>query len=183
MNISDLILNVKYDMDTILKKKSALFKKNINMYDVLKNSMFNRGFRAVLFYRLLNYLYMKKMKRTLAFAKVIKFMLVDIEISYRAIIDGGLYIPHAQCIVIGDAIVGKNVTIYQGVTIGATWGKELDGRRYPIIGNNVNIGAGAKVIGPISIGDNSIIGANSVVVSDISANSIASGVPAKNIKC
>lgn len=91
-------------------------------------------------------------------------------------------IPHAQCIVIGPATIGKNVGISQGVTIGASFDKEQGGKKCAIIGDNVWIGAGAKILGPISIGNNTIIGANSVVVKDIPANSVAVGIPAKVIK-
>ncbi|SUI22344.1 Serine acetyltransferase [Sebaldella termitidis] len=83
-------------------------------------------------------------------------------------------------IVIGEtSIIGENVTIYHGVTLG---GVSLDkGKRHPTIGNNVIIGAGAKVLGNITIGDNSKIGANSVILKDIPKDSVAVGVPGKII--
>ena len=83
-------------------------------------------------------------------------------------------------IVIGEtSIIGENVTIYHGVTLG---GVSLDkGKRHPTIGNNVIIGAGAKVLGNITIGDNSKIGANSVILKDIPQDSVAVGVPGKII--
>ena len=83
-------------------------------------------------------------------------------------------------IVIGEtSIIGENVTIYHGVTLG---GVSLDkGKRHPTIGNNVIIGAGAKVLGNITIGDNSKIGANSVILKDIPKDSVAVGVPCKII--
>jgi serine O-acetyltransferase len=99
-----------------------------------------------------------------------------VEIGY------GLWIPHASCIVFGDAIIGNDVKIYQGVTLGASWGHEKGGRRYPTIRDNVKISAGAKIIGPVVIGKNSIIGANAVVVDDIPEDSIAVGIPAKFVR-
>ena len=83
-------------------------------------------------------------------------------------------------IVIGEtSIIGENVTIYHGVTLG---GVSLDkGKRHPTVGNNVIIGAGAKVLGNITIGDNSKIGANSVILKDIPKDSVAVGVPGKII--
>ena len=84
-------------------------------------------------------------------------------------------------VVIGEtAEVGDNVTIYHGVTLGGT-GKHK-GKRHPTIGNNVIIGSGAKVLGPINIGDNVKIGANSVVLKDIEADKTAVGIPAKVVK-
>ena len=98
-------------------------------------------------------------------------------ISPGAKIDSGLSLPHPDGVIIGEkSTIGKNVTIYQQVTIGQNHGK------YPTIGDNVIIYAGAKIIGGINIGDNSIIGANAVVTKDIPANSIWGGNPAKEIK-
>ena len=83
-------------------------------------------------------------------------------------------------IVIGEtAIIGNEVTIYHGVTLGGT-GKDK-GKRHPTVGNKVVIGAGAKVLGPINIGDNSKVGSNSVVLKDVPAGATAVGVPARNI--
>ncbi|MEZ2718727.1 serine O-acetyltransferase EpsC [Niallia circulans] len=99
----------------------------------------------------------------------------------KAEIDEKFKVPHPTGIVIGEGtIIGKNVCIYQHVTIGSS-GKKNELREYPHIGDNVTIYAGAKIIGGIKIGDNSIIGANSVVNKDIPANSVAVGIPAKII--
>ena len=91
------------------------------------------------------------------------------------------FIDHGTGVVIGEtAVIGDDVTIYQGVTLGGT-GKDT-GKRHPTIGNNVMIGAGAKVLGPLVIGDNSRIAAGAVVLSDIPSNSTAVGVPAKVVR-
>ena len=102
--------------------------------------------------------------------------ITGIEIHPGAVIGKGLFIDHGMGVVIGEtAIIGDNVTLFQGVTLGGT-GKET-GKRHPTIGNNVVIGAGAKVLGNITIGDNSYIGANAVVLRDVPANSTVVGVP------
>ncbi len=102
--------------------------------------------------------------------------ITGIEIHPGAVIGKGFFIDHGMGVVIGEtAIVGDNVTLFQGVTLGGT-GKEA-GKRHPTIGNNVVIGAGAKVLGNITIGDNSYIGANAVVLRDVPANSTVVGVP------
>ena len=104
-----------------------------------------------------------------------------IEIHPGATIGKGLMIDHGMGVVIGEtAEIGDNCTIYQGVTLGGT-GKDV-GKRHPTLGNNVMIGAGAKVLGPMMIGDNSKVAANAVVLSEIPENSTAVGIPAKIVK-
>ncbi len=104
-----------------------------------------------------------------------------IEIHPGATIGKGLFIDHGNGVIIGETtIIGDNVTLYQGVTLGGT-GKE-HGKRHPTIGNNVMISAGAKVLGSFSIGDNSKIGAGSVVLSEVPPNSTVVGVPGRVVK-
>lgn len=104
-----------------------------------------------------------------------------IEIHPAAKIGNGLVIDHGMGVVIGETTeIGDNCTIYQGVTLGGT-GKDT-GKRHPTLGNNVLVGAGAKVLGPFKVGDNSRIAANAVVLSAIPENSTAVGVPARVVK-
>lgn len=104
-----------------------------------------------------------------------------IEIHPSAQIGKGVFIDHGMGVVIGEtAIVGDYCTIYQGVTLGGT-GKDK-GKRHPTIGKNVTIGSGAKVLGPFSVGDNSKIAANAVVLSEIPPDSTCVGVPAHIVK-
>ena len=103
-----------------------------------------------------------------------------IEIHPGATIGKGLCIDHGMGVVIGEtAEIGDDVLIYHGVTLGGT-GKDK-GKRHPTIGNGVVIGAGAKVLGPIKVGDNAKIGANAVVVKDVPEGATAVGIPSKNI--
>lgn len=104
-----------------------------------------------------------------------------IEIHPGAKIGKGLFIDHGNGVIIGETtIIGDNVTLYQGVTLGGT-GKE-HGKRHPTIGNNVMISAGAKVLGSFTIGDNSKIGAGSVVLDEVPPNSTVVGVPGRVVK-
>ena len=104
-----------------------------------------------------------------------------IEIHPGAQIGEGFFIDHGMGVVIGETtIIGDNVLLYQGVTLGGT-GKER-GKRHPTIGNNVVVGAGAKVLGNITVGDNSYIGSNAVVIKDVPANSTVVGVPGRITK-
>lgn len=101
-----------------------------------------------------------------------------IEIHPGATIGKGLFIDHGMGVVIGETtIIKDDVKMYHGVTLGGR-GNET-GKRHPTIGNNVEIGAGAKVLGAIEIGDNVRIGANSVVLQNVPSNRIAVGIPAK----
>lgn len=104
-----------------------------------------------------------------------------IEIHPAAQIGKGLFIDHGCAVVIGETtIIGDNCTIYQGVTLGGT-GKHV-GKRHPTIGDNVMVGAGAKVLGPVTVGDNSKIAAGAVVLKDIPENSTAVGIPARVVR-
>lgn len=108
-------------------------------------------------------------------------VVTGIEIHPAAKIGKGLVIDHGSGVVIGEtAEIGDNCTIYQGVTLGGT-GKDV-GKRHPTLGNNVLVGAGAKVLGPMYIGDNSKVAANAVVLKEIPENCTAVGVPAKVVK-
>ena len=107
--------------------------------------------------------------------------LTGIEIHHAAQIGDGLFIDHGSGVVIGEtATVGENVTLYQGVTLGGT-GFET-GKRHPTVQDNVTIGSGAKLLGPIEIGHGAKIGANSVVVHDVPANSTVVGVPGHPVR-
>lgn len=104
-----------------------------------------------------------------------------IEIHPGAKIGKGLFIDHGSGVVIGETTeIGDNCTIYQNVTLGGT-GKET-GKRHPTLGNNVMVGAGARVLGPFKVGDNSKIAANAVVLSEVPPNCTAVGVPARIVK-
>ena len=107
--------------------------------------------------------------------------ITGIEIHPGAKIGRGLFIDHGMGIVIGEtAVIGDHCTIYQNVTLGGT-GKDK-GKRHPTIGDNVMIGAGAKVLGPFTVGSNSKIAANAVVLSEVPENSTCVGVPARVVR-
>lgn len=111
---------------------------------------------------------------------MINVIFFGIEIATICRIGPGLFLPHTQGTVIGAVSIGKNAVIYQGVTLGA---KDLDftysEERRPIVGNNVLIGAGAKILGGLTIGDNVSIAANAVVLNSVPDFAVAAGVPAK----
>ncbi|HDL09969.1 MAG TPA: serine O-acetyltransferase, partial [Candidatus Omnitrophica bacterium] len=139
------------------------------------------GLHAIIFYRIAHFLHRLKIPYIPRIISQFARWLTGIEIHPGARIDRGLFIDHGMGVVIGETtIIGKNVTLYQGVTLGGT-GKER-GKRHPTIGNNVVIGAGAKVLGNITIGNNVQIGANAVVIKDVPDNSTVVGIPGRIVK-
>lgn len=141
----------------------------------------NRGFHALLFYRIAHWLWVHRIP---VFPMVLtRFIqiLYAIDIDWRAKIEGGCTIVHGVGLVIGMcASVGAGTKLYHGVTLGIAHSESNDG--YPVVGRNVLIGAGAKVLGHITIGDGAKIGANAVVLQDVPAYAAAVGVPAKVIQ-
>ena len=139
------------------------------------------SFRAIIRYRIAHYLYQKHRYFLARWYSQRTVRKTGIEIHPGATIGKGLFIDHGYGVVIGEtAIIGDNVTLYQGVTLGGT-GKE-HGKRHPTVGNNVMISAGAKILGSFTIGENSKIGAGSVVLSEVPPNSTVVGVPGRVVK-
>ena len=135
---------------------------------------------ALIAYRIGHFFYKHKCFFTARLISQISRFFTGIEIHPGATIGKGLFIDHGMGVVIGEtAEVGDDVMLYHGVTLGGT-GKHK-GKRHPTVGNGVTIGAGAKVLGPIKIGDNAKIGANAVVLKEVPEGATAVGVPAKNI--
>ncbi len=144
----------------------------------LENALVYSGLHAIWAYRLAHRWWAKPALRPAA-RLLTQFMrfLTGIEIHPGATIGRRFFIDHGVGVVIGETTtIGDDVMVYHGVTLG---GRSLQqGKRHPTIGNRVTVGAGAKVLGPLSIGDGSAIGANAVVTHDVPADSIATGIPA-----
>ncbi|MBS6508717.1 MAG: serine O-acetyltransferase [Paraclostridium bifermentans] len=136
---------------------------------------------ALICHRIAHHFYKYKMFFIARFISQVNRFITGIEIHPGATIGSGILIDHGMGVVIGEtAEVGNRVTIYHGTTLGGT-GKD-SGKRHPTVGHNVVIGAGAKVLGPITIGENSKVGANAVVLKDVPPNSTVVGIPGKIIK-
>ncbi len=139
------------------------------------------GVHATLYHRLAHVLYRKNMRFLARWVSQWGRFWTGIEIHPGAVIGRRFVIDHGMGIVIGEtAEVGDDVLIYQGVTLGGT-GKDK-GKRHPTIGSNVMIGSGAKVLGPFTVGDNSRIASNAVVLSEVPPDSTAVGVPARIVR-
>lgn len=139
------------------------------------------GLKAVRMHRRANFFYRHKFYFLARWISQRATKKTNIEIHPAVKIGRRFFIDHGTGVVIGETCeIGDDVTIYQGVTLGGT-GKDK-GKRHPTIGNNVMIGAGAKVLGPFKVGDNSKIAAGAVVLSEIPENSTAVGIPARVVR-
>ena len=139
------------------------------------------GVKAIIYHRIAHKLYGMGRYFLADWVSMHARKVTGIEIHPAAQIGKNVFIDHGMGVVIGEtAVVGDNCTIYQGVTLGGN-GKET-GKRHPTIGNNVTIGSGAKILGPFTVGDNSKVAANAVVLNEIPPNSTCVGVPAHIVK-
>lgn len=164
--------NIKSDIESVLKNDPAARSK----FEVV---LLYPSIHALISHRIAHFFYKKRRFFIARFISQVSRFFTGIEIHPGASIGRGLFIDHGMGVVIGEtAEVGNNVVIYHQVTLGGT-GKDI-GKRHPTVGNNVVIGAGAKVLGPIYIGNNVKIGANSVVLRDVPDESTAVGIPAVN---
>ncbi|EOU1902667.1 serine O-acetyltransferase [Clostridium perfringens] len=165
-----LFKNLKYDIENVMKNDPAARTK-------LEVLLLYQSIHVLIFYRIAHGLYKIKLFFLARLISQLGRFFTGIEIHPGAKIGKGLFIDHGMGVVIGEtAEIGDNVTIYHGVTLGGT-GKDK-GKRHPTIGNNVIIGCGAKILGPISIGDRAKIGANSVVLKNVPNGKTAVGIPA-----
>jgi len=169
----------------------ARTEKRYSWLGLLGRKIFNPGYSCVVNYRLAMYFKRSSIPLTTWFGKLILAKLSrspGVEIRTSKEIGPGVMICHPHDIVIGEgAVIGKNVTIYNGVSLGARIPIEMDDNkqvdtRYPVIEDGVTLFSGAKVIGPVTIGQGSVVGANSVVNRSFGADSTIAGAPAREIK-
>ena len=167
------IKKIKKEMQ-IIKERDPAIHSNMEVF-------LYTSFKVMIRYRLAHKLYKKGHYFWARWISQRAARKTGIEIHPGATIGEGLFIDHGNGVIIGETtIIGNNVTLYQGVTLGGT-GKE-HGKRHPTIGNNVMISAGAKVLGSFTIGDNSKIGAGSVVLEEVPPNSTVVGVPGRVVR-
>lgn len=169
-----LLNEIKYDVKAVRERDPAA-KGTVEVL------LLYSGVHAILAYRVSHKLYLGKHYFSARAVSQLARFFTGIEIHPGATIGKGLFIDHGMGVVIGEtAEIGDNCTIYQGVTLGGT-GKDV-GKRHPTLGNNVMVGAGAKVLGPIKINDDSKVAANAVVLKEVPQNSTAVGIPAKVVR-
>ena len=165
---------IREDVDAVLERDPAAKSR----WEVL---MCYPSVKAMAYHRLAHRLYQDGHTTLARWLSQHCRHVTDIEIHPGACIGKGLFIDHGDGVVIGETtVIGDNVTLYQGVTLGGT-GKDV-GKRHPTIGSNVTIGAGAKVLGPFSVGDGSKIGAGAVVLKEVPPNCTVVGNPGRIVR-
>lgn len=172
--MSNLLQQLKEDIESV-KRRDPAAKNAVEI--ILTYS----GLHAVAAYRVSHYFYTKRMFLTARVISQLARHFTGIEIHPGAKIGKGLFIDHGMGVVIGETTeIGDNCLIYQGVTLGGT-GKD-HGKRHPTLGDNVLVGAGARVLGPFKVGNNVKIAAGAVVLNAIPDNCTAVGVPARVVR-
>ena len=165
---------LKEDLDAVMERDPAARSR-------LEVFFLYSGFKAVRSHRKANWCYRHNLKFLARWISQRSRKKTGIEIHPGAQIGRGLFIDHGMGVVIGETTqIGDNCTLYQGVTLGGT-GKD-QGKRHPTLGNNVLVGAGAKVLGPFTVGDNARVAAGAVVLDAVPEDATAVGVPARVVK-
>ncbi|MDQ6906158.1 MAG: serine O-acetyltransferase [Chloroflexota bacterium] len=167
--------------DLIREDIKAFYDKDPAANSTLEIILAYPGFHAVVLHRLAHRLYLRQIPVLPRLVSHFNRWITGIEIHPAARLGRRLTIDHGMGVVIGaTAEVGDDVLLYQGVTLGNA--RFQRGKRHPTVGNNVVIGAGAKVLGPITVGDGARVAAGAVVINDVPPNTTAAGVPAKAIR-
>lgn len=165
--------------DTLKKDLSRLLNcEKVNVGTIFRTYFEHLGYKSVVLYRVQKYFYDRNNLFFATFFKNKNLKLTGAEFCFGCEIDEGLVVQHPNGIVVGcGVIIGRNCTILQQVTVGENYKGE--DHSYPLIGQSVTLCAGAKILGNIKIGDNSIVAANSVVIKSFDSNSVIAGVPAQ----
>ncbi|MDF2591968.1 MAG: serine O-acetyltransferase [Clostridia bacterium] len=168
-------------MKHLIEDIKAVFDRDPAAKSIWEVLLCYPGLHAIINHRFTHFLYNHKLFLLARVISQVSRFFTGIEIHPGAVIGRRFFIDHGMGVVIGETTeIGDDVTMYQGATLGGT-GKDK-GKRHPTIGNNVTIGAGAKVLGPINIGDNTKIGAGAVVLKSLLPNITAVGIPAQETK-
>ena len=176
-----IIADVEQIFQHFASDVTVAFKKDPAADSIVSVLTSYPGIQAVLIYRVAHFLWKLGLPFVPRYLSNLAAQITGIDIHPGAEIGSDFFIDHGKGVVIGEtAVIGDNVTLYQGVTLGGT--SLMKKKRHPTLGNNIEVGAGAKILGPINIGNNVKIGANSVVTKDIPDNSIVVGVPGRIIR-
>ena len=170
---------IRQEVQAVLDRDPATGSK-------LEAVLCSSGFHAILMHRMNHWLWKKNFKLTARVLSQFTRFLTGIEIHPAARIGKGFFIDHGMGVVIGETTqIGDNVTLYHDVTLGGTTVFSKDGKvtskRHPTVGNNVIIGSGAQVLGPINIGDNVKIGSNAIVTKDVAPDTTVVGMAAHHV--
>lgn len=168
-------------LEKVKKDLNAVFRHDPAARSKLEVVLTYSGFHALVMYRFAHFLYLHRWRLAARMVSQFAKFLTGVEIHPAARIGTGVVIDHGEGVVIGEtAEVGNNVLIYQGVTLGGT-GKDK-GKRHPTVCDNVMISAGAKVLGPFTVGKGAKIGAGSIVLKEVPLNATVVGVPGRVVR-
>lgn len=165
---------------TLKQDLRAPFGRDPAVRNLLEVVLCYPGFHALAFYRISHWLWIRGFKLAGRFISHVGRFLSGIEIHPGATIGRGFFIDHGMGVVIGETSeIGDDVTLYHGVTLGGTtWNQ---GKRHPTLADNVVVGAGAKILGPVVVGKGALIGSNAVVVKDVAPGATVVGIPARAV--
>lgn len=170
-HIKQTLIDISMDIDYYLEKDPTASSK----WHII---LFSAGFHGLLLYRISTLLWKNRLGFLARGLHLFSRIVYSMDIHPAARVEGGVVIDHGVGVVIGStASVGTGTLIYHGVTLGSK--NVMKGKRHPDIGRNVVLGAGAKILGPIYVGDNSKVGANSVVIEHVPQFSIVTGIPGR----
>ncbi len=166
----------------IIKDSKSIAKRDPAARNAVEVFLLYPGVHALMYHKVSSFFYRHRLFFLARWVSQFGARRTNIEIHPGAKIGDGLFIDHGHGVVIGEtAVIGNNCTIYHQVTLGGN-GREKHSKRHPTVGDNVLIGAGAKILGPVNIGSNSLIGAGSIVLNDVPENSTVTGMKARIIK-
>ena len=169
-----MLSTIRKDLNTVMRHDPAARNK-------LEVFLTYGGFHAIIMHRFAHFLYRFNFKLTARIISQLARFITGIEIHPGAQIGDGFFIDHGTGVVIGETtIIGNNVTLYQGVTLGGT-GKDK-GKRHPTLEDGVMVSAGAKILGPFTVGKNAKIGAGSIVLKEVPPNATVVGVPGRVVR-
>ena len=174
----EIDLNLQYILDFFISDVNAAFNKDPAARSIIEVLTSYPGIKAILIHRIAHFFWKLGMPFVPRYLSEIARQMTGIEIHPGAQIGKDFFIDHGSGVVIGETSeIGDNVTLFQGVVLGGVATDPV--KRHPTLGNNIVVGTGAKLLGPIKIGDNVRIGANSVIVQDVPPNSVVIGVPGR----
>lgn len=166
---------IKEDVNCVFERDPA----SRNVLEILTSYP---GVHAIIFHRVNHWLWSRGFKWLARFFAYFARWLTAIEIHPGAVVGRRFFIDHGIGVVIGEtAEIGDDVTLYQGVTLGGR--KMRPGKRHPTLGNNVIVGAGAKILGPFTVGDNARVGSNAVVLEEVPRGATVVGIPGRIVSC
>lgn len=169
-------------MQTLFRDFQVIFERDPAARSKLAVFLTYPGFHAVVLYRIAHFLYRNHLTLPARLVSLFGRFVTGVEIHPGAVIGAGIFIDHGMGVVIGETtVIGPDVTLYQGVSLGGT-GKDKGQKRHPTLGSHVLVGAGAKILGNVTIGEGARVGSNAVVLRPVPPHSTVVGIPGRIVR-